>query len=82
MRSTLLISCLVLLSSPAAARPGAPRVPTAALFSADGTLVMAQEHRVVRIWRRADGKLLHMFEADPMFRGAVAPGALALVRWP
>lgn len=40
---------------------------------------MAQEHRVVRIWRRADGKLLHMFEADPMFRGAVAEGAVALV---
>ena len=70
---------LLLTASMATASPGAPRVPTAAVFSADGALIMAQEHRSVRIWRRADGKLLHTLEADPMFRGAVTQGVVALV---
>ena len=78
MRIALAIFIL-LAATPAWAKPGAPRVPTAAVFSADRALIVAQEHRTVHVWRRADGSRVHQLEADPMFRGAVAPGALALV---
>ncbi len=75
----LVISSSLLLSAMALAAPGAPRVPTAAVMSADGALVAAQEHSTVRLWRRADGKLLCSFESDAFFRGAVAKGAMVLV---
>jgi len=69
---------LLLLGGPRQAW-ASPRVPTVAIFSGDGSLVASQGRRTVRIWRRVDGKLLHTLDADPMFRGALAAGALALV---